>query len=93
MIEIPLTNSPEQIFSIALIGETYDCRVALNSRTQTYSISFDGLIHGVAMVGGVDIVKQYNLPIKQLLILNVDDSNAKDSSSGLGSSSKVLMIE
>ncbi len=96
MIEIPLTNSPEQKFSINLGGETYDFRVLLSSRTGKWSmdISKNGidLVNGVYLVGGVDILAQYNLPIKNAYVVNLDDRRLDPNKEGLGTSSKLFLL-
>lgn len=96
MLEIPLSSSPEQLFSITLDGETYDCRVVLNSRTGVWSISFAqsgvDIIVGIALLGGVDIMKQYNLPIKNIYIVNLDNSKLDASKDNLGTVSKLFIL-
>lgn len=96
MIEVPLTNAPEQLFSIVLRGETYDVRVALNHRLQVWTISFSqlgvSLIDGVAILGGVDILKQHNLPIDNMFVINLDNPNQDPDISEFGVSSKLVML-
>lgn len=96
MIEIPLNSSPEQLFSITLSGQTYDCRVVLNSRTGVWSISFaqagTDIINGVALVGGVDILKQYNIPIKNAYVVNLDKANQDPSKDNLGVTAKLFIL-
>lgn len=96
MIEIPLNSSPEQLFSITLSGATYDCRVILNSRTSVWSISFSqagvSLLNGIALLGGVDILKQYNLPFKNAYVVNLDNSNLDASNNNLGTVAKLFLL-
>lgn len=96
MIEVPLNSSPEQLFSITLNGNTYDCRIVLNSRTGVWSISFAqsgiDIINGVALLGGIDILKQYNIPINNMIIVNLDRANEDASKSGLGTISKLFVL-
>lgn len=96
MIEIPLNSSPEQLFSITLEGNTYDCRVTLNSRTGIWSISFAqagvDIINGVALLGGVDILKQYNIPICNAYTINVDQTNKDPSKTNLGTIAKLFIL-
>lgn len=96
MIEIPLNSSPEQLFSITLSGQTYDCRVALNSRIGVWSISFaqanTDIINGVALLGGVDILKQYNIPIENAYVVNLDQANQDPSKDNLGTVAKLFIL-
>jgi hypothetical protein len=96
MIEIPLDSNPEQLFSITLSGETYDCRVVLNSRTGIWNISFSksgvDIVLGVPLLGGVDILKQYLIPISNMYVLNLDQPKLDPSKVGLGVSSKLFIL-
>ena len=95
MIEIPLNANPEQLFSANVSGGTYDFRVMYNSRTEAWSISVaqsgQPIVSGVAMLGGVDIFKQYNLPIKNIFVVNVDDATLDASADNLGSAVKLII--
>ena len=96
MIEIPLNSSPEQLFSITLSGQTYDCRVILNSRTGVWSISFSqsgtDIVNGVSLLGGVDILKQYNIPVENAYVVNLDMPNEDASKSNLGTVAKLFIL-
>jgi len=96
MIEVPLNSSPEQLFSITLSGQTYDCRVVLNSRTGVWSISFSqagtDIINGVALLGGVDILKQHNIPIENAYVVNLDQANQDPSKNNLGTVAKLFIL-
>ena len=96
MIEIPLNSSPEQLFSITLSGNTYDCRVILNSRTGVWSISFSqsgaDIVVGVSMLGGVDILKQYSIPIDNAYIVNLDDTSEDPTKDNLGTVAKLFIL-
>lgn len=96
MIEIPLNSSPEQLFSITLSGQTYDCRVILNSRTGVWSISFSqsgtDIVNGVSLLGGVDILKQYNIPIENAYIVNLDMPNEDATKDNLGIVAKLFIL-
>ena len=96
MIEVPLNSSPEQLFSVRINGQTYDCRVTLNSRTGIWSISMSqndvDIINGVALLGGVDIFKQYNLPISNAYVVNLNDPSLDPSKTGLGTSAKLFIL-
>lgn len=96
MIEIPLNSSPEQLFSITLSGQTYDCRVILNSRTGVWNISFSqsgtDIVNGVSLLGGVDILKQYNIPIENAYVVNLDEPNEDPSKDNLGTVAKLFIL-
>lgn len=96
MIEIPLTSSPEQLFSITLDGNNYDCRVMLNSRWSTWSISFSqsnvDIINGVPLLGGIDIMGQYNIPISDMYVVNLDNPRKDPSKTNLGTSAKLFIV-
>ena len=96
MIEVPLNSSPEQLFSITLNGNTYDCRVTLNSRTSVWCISLSqsgvDVVNGVSLLGGVDILKQYNLPIKNAYVVNLDESNMDPGKGNLGTVAKLFIL-
>ena len=96
MIEVPLNSSPEQLFSITLSGSTYDCRVILNSRTGVWSIGFSqsgvSILNGIALLGGVDILKQYNLPFNNAYVVNLDESNIDASKYNLGTVAKLFLL-
>lgn len=96
MIEIPLDSSPEQLFSINLSGEPYDCRVLLNSRTGIWTISFSksgvDIVIGIPLLAGVDILKQYLIPITNMYVLNLDQPTLDPSKVGLGTSSKLFIL-
>lgn len=96
MIEIPLDSKPEQIFSITIDGNTFDCRVILNSRTGVWSISFAQLgvdiINGIALVGGIDILNQYNIPIENAFVINLDQTNLDPSKTNLGIIAKLFIL-
>ena len=96
MIEIPLNSNPEQLFSITLNGNTYDCRVILNSRTGVWSISFSqsgvDIIVGVSLLGGVDILNQYNIPIENAYVVNLDNTNQDPTKTNLGTVAKLFML-
>lgn len=96
MIEIPLNSSPEQLFSITLEGNTYDCRVILNSRTGVWSISFAqsgvDIINGISLLGGVDILKQYNIPVENAYVVNLDNTNQDPTRDNLGVVAKLFIL-
>lgn len=96
MIEIPLNSSPEQLFSITITGTTYDCRVMVNSRTSVWTISFSiagvPLLEGVSLLGGIDILNQYNINIENMYVVNIDNPDQDASKDNLGTVAKLFIL-
>ena len=96
MLEIPLTNDPEQLFNIVLNGANYDIRISLNSRTSVWSISFSqsgvDIVTGVALLGGVDILKQYTLLIENMYMINLDNPSEDPTNENFGIVSKLFIL-
>ena len=96
MLEIPLNSNPEQLFSIVLSGTTYDCRVTFNFRLSVWTISFssDGveIISGVSLLGGVDILKPYNMGIENMYAVNLDDPLLDATEFNLGDAVKLVIV-
>ena len=96
MIEIPLNSNPEQLFSITLNNNLYDCRVILNSRTGIWSISFaksgTDILNGIPLLSGIDILKQFNLPIQNMYIVNLENQNNDASKTNLGTVAKLFIL-
>ena len=96
MLEIPLNSEPEQLFSIALSGESFDIRITLNSRSSTWYISVSQgdltYVDGVALLGGVDIFKQYNIPIENAYVINVENSTIDADKTNLGAVAKLFIL-
>lgn len=96
MIEIPLNNSPEQLFSIVINDEAYDCRVILNSRAAAWSISFSqndiDIVDGISLVGGVGITDQYNIGIENAFVVNLDELNLDPTVDNLGTVAKLFIL-
>lgn len=96
MIEIPLSDVPAQKFSTIINGATYQMRVIWNTRRQTWTMDIaqegEDILVGLTLVGGVDLMKQYTFPIKNMFMVNVDDSSADISRDGLGTASKLLIL-
>ncbi len=96
MIEIPLNSSPEQSFTSTIRGRLYSIRVILNSRLALWSISFSqngvDIVNGVALVGGIDILKAYNIPLTNAFVVNLE-TNQDPEKEGLGLTSKLLLLE
>ncbi len=96
MIEIPLNSNPEQLFSIILNGDNYDIRIILNSRTGVWSISFaqngTDIVNGISLLSGIDILQQYNLPISNMYVINLNNDNQDPNSENLGVVAKLFIL-
>ena len=96
MIEIPLSNSPEQIFNINLSGENYTFRVLVNSRTGLWTLDLSqnniDILLGVGLVGGVNILDQYNIAITNMFMINTDNPSLDPTVLNLGSVSRLFIL-
>lgn len=96
MLEIPLNSEPEQLFSITIGGEPFDIRITLNSRSSTWYISISQgnltFVDGIALLGGVDIFKQYNIPIENAYVINVENSTVDADKTNLGTVAKLFIL-
>lgn len=96
MIEILLNTNPEQIFNITIDDVKYDMRVIYNSRLQGWSvdISQNGtvLVSGVALLGGVDILDQYNFDLKNMFTVNINDGKTDAKIDTLGIANKLFVL-
>ena len=97
MLEIPLNASFKQEFNIVLFGTNYDIYIALNSRLEIWTIDFsidgDYVVRGVPLLSGIDILKQHQIEIKNMFILNIDEPTLDIDKVGLGTDSKLLVLE
>ena len=96
MIEIPLNSNPEQLFSITIGEQTYDIRVISNSRRAMWTISFAqsgvDILNGVALFGGVDILRQHHLPIKNMYVVDLENNKLDPSLDNLGTAAKLFIL-
>jgi hypothetical protein len=96
MIEIPLTNDPAQTFTIAIEDVIYSLRVSFNTRagywTADFSTSGTPLIMGIPLLGGVDIVQQYNIPLTNMFVVNTAQPNQDATVDNLGDIVKLVLL-
>lgn len=96
MIEIPLNSSPEQKFKIQIDNIVFDIRVVLNSRLSKWSISIgkngEDILNGLALVGGVNILNQFNIELDNMYLVNLDNHRNDPSKSNLGTISKLFIL-
>ena len=96
MIEVPLTSDPEQLFSINLSGQIFDLRVIFNSRHRVWTADFiqngTTIVSGVSLLGGIDIMRQYNIGVTNMFTVNIDNSNVDATSSNLGTVVKLFIL-
>lgn len=96
MLEIPLTSDPEQLFSVVINSQKYNCRVLLNSRTGTWTLSLSigstPVATGVPLLGGVDIFSRFNIGIKNVFVVNLESPTEDPTRSNLGSGAKLFIL-
>ena len=62
-----------------------------------WSISFSSqaninILSGIALVGGVNILKQYNLPFSNAFVVNLNNSSLDASKSNLGIVARLFLL-
>lgn len=96
MIEIPLNTNPEQIFNITIDDIKYDMRVIYNSRLESWSVDISqngtALVSGVELLGGVDILGQYNFDLKNMFTVNIFDGKTDAKIDTLGIENKLFVL-
>lgn len=96
MIEIPLNSSFEQLFSIVISGNTYDCRVSYNHRAGIWVMSFrqgdTSIVEGIPLVGGVDLLKHHDIDISNIFAVNVENPNEDAGADNLGTSVRLFVL-
>lgn len=94
--EILLTSDGSQQFNIVIDGVNYTFTVSYNTRLGIWSahIASDGveLVNGAALVGGVDIVKQFTFILKNLYIVDLNGTNLDATNSNLGTDVKLFKL-
>jgi len=96
MIEIPLTSDPNQSFRIDLDGIAYEFAVKLNSRLGVWGLSIrrngTPLLEGIAMVGGINMLDQYNITIDNLFTVNLVNTRLDPEVDNFGTDSKLFNL-
>lgn len=96
MLEIPLNSSPEQIFDISISGSIYSLRVIYNTRSKVWTADIyrgsTTFISGLTLVGGVDLSAHLNIPIKNLYLVNLEDSSKDPTDSNLGLAARLFIV-
>lgn len=97
--EIPLTPAPSSIFEITLSGRLfrfqtkYNARGSLDNRPYwTVDISENGapVLLGIALVLGVDLLRQFNLGIGALVMADRTDTGTEADENNLGDTAILL---
>ena len=92
--EIVLTSDGSQTFNVVLDGVNYLFEVKFNTRMEywTANISSEGIeiVNGIGLLGGVDIVQQLTDALKNLFIVNIDESKIDATDENLGTSVKLF---
>lgn len=89
MIEIPVSNSPEQLFSLEIDQVVYNFRIIYNTRWQVWTMdvldnSNIEILTGVTLVGGVNLLEQHNIGITNLFAINIADRSLDANIENLG---------
>lgn len=94
--EIRLTTDGAQKFSTVLNGVTYEFNVNYNTRYGVWfmDITLAGsvLSSGIALLSGIDIVRQFTYALKNLFVVNIDNPNLDANANNLGTESKLFQI-
>ena len=98
MTVIPLTTDKNQSFRATLEGRNFRFEVSYNSRSKVWEMDMRGIedptvaVNGVNLVTGTDLLKQYNLSLGSLLMLNADDSLLDATADNLGASVVLALL-
>lgn len=93
--EIPLGSEGSQLFTIVIEGITYTFEVSYNTRLAiwTANISYSGgVVNGLGLLGGVDIINQIPFDLKNLYTVNLDNPNIDASPDDLGEAVKLYNL-
>lgn len=96
MIEIPLNNSPEQNFNTIVDGVNYTVRVIYSTRADKWSIDLTyegGSVLGIPLLPGSNLVSQYDIPILNMYIVDLINSDNNPTFESLGNSSRLFILE
>ena len=95
MIEIILTTKPEQLFSLPINGVFYNCRVLYNTRSTKWSIDINqgevGVVMGVPLVSGVDLLSQHIVGWDKMFMLNMNDTANDPGRSDIGNGARLIL--
>lgn len=93
LVEIPVTSEPST-FRTILNDHTLEFKVAFNVRYGYWTLDISEedvvLVHGLALLLGGNIVKQYNFPFAGLFMFDDDRTKTDAGQDDLGS--RVLLI-
>lgn len=97
MIELPLTSDPSQTFSVVIGGTKFNLEVLRNSRIRPpWSVNFlrgaAPLVYNVPLAGGIDIVKQHNLGISNMYVVNMDNPDVDITTEELGVVGRLFIL-
>lgn len=95
--EIPLTSDGAQLFNVVIGGVTYSFFISYNTRENIWTLDISSeavkLVSGVALVGGVDLLKQYDIGFTGLWMVNVTDSEFDASGDNLGTDVLLFLVD
>ncbi len=76
---IPLSKNYSAVFQIEILSETYEFRTLYNSRFNNWSFDLIKnnveIASGISMVLGTDIIKQFNLGLGVLFMVDLEQTN------------------
>lgn len=88
IIEIPLRNDIFYYeFTKELDGVVYDFRLQYNLRADSWILDFVGIINGIRLAGGQDMLKQFHhldVPLGQLEIIDLDGKFREPNKTNIG---------
>jgi len=96
MIEIPLNIDSEQTQHVVIDNIIYDITVIFNYRVSLWTMNIfikdtDNGISCVPLSEGTNLLKQYNLPISNAYLINLDN-NGNVTREGLGTIAKLFVL-
>jgi len=96
MIQLPFKPLSNQRVTTSIGGIEYTFRLVWNTRAQLYTmdIRVDGVdaVTGINVTSGVDILGQYNLPISNMVAINLANPKAELSKRSIGATSFIFLL-
>lgn len=98
MIQIPLTSQSEQKFTIEIQETLYNMRVLFNTRNSVWYISIadeqnKSILNEVALLGGVNILEQYNVKLKNMFSITLENPKLDPTGTNLGVENFLYIVE
>lgn len=79
--QIPLSDAVDQKQSILLAGVLYNLRIRLNHRMQIWTLDISDaneapILYGLLLLPGADVLLPYNVGLKGIYAINLNDVNS-----------------